>query len=173
MSFLCFDKETKLIPLDFTQLYFYWLSLTSRLPSSFPLLFRCITPLYSIKANPETTSFLYPFQGERFYVLVGKWTSLPKLLPVPCSTSLLFAFVHFPLTSDVSLLTVAKVYVPSHLPSTEHVRLKNLHPLGRILCQGFRRILVGAVPEHLLRQRKKAKHTGRDSDGIKKKAQSR
>ena len=63
----------------------------------------------------------------------------------------------------------AKVYVPSHLPSTEHVRLKNLHPLGRILCQGFRRILVGAVPEHLLRQRKKAKHTGRDSDGIKKK----
>ena len=41
-------------------------------PSSFPLLLHCITLLYSTKANPETTSFLYPLQGERFPCLVGK-----------------------------------------------------------------------------------------------------
>ena len=44
--------------------------------------------------------------------------------------------------SDVPLLTDAKVYVPLRLPRTGDVRLKNLHPLGRIQAVGFRRILV-------------------------------
>ena len=59
-----------------------------------------------------------------------------------CSTCSALRPCAFRYGFGVSLFTTAKVYVPLQLPRTGDVRLKNLHPLGRIQAVGFRRILV-------------------------------